>query len=276
MTHHTRAAGITIATLVGTMIVVNAQSPARPPEDDRQNDRFRFRTGVELINVTATVTDASGRFVSGLRQDDFVVYEDDERADRSRTSAPSACRSASGSRSTRAAAWPARSTGTRRTRSIASSTTCSVPTTRCSSIASATTRCSRNVDDRARADQPRAQADHPARRHRDVRRRRRGRAAGADRAATARRRSSSSPTATTRTRQTDVSEVKQLIRETEVLVYAIGIDGEIAVDVERRAGRRGRRCRCRGPSRATRRRRVVARPRRAAEQPWPQRSRTTA
>lgn len=45
----------------------------------QQGDQaFRFRTGVELINVTATVTDANGRFVSGLRQEDFRVYQDDE------------------------------------------------------------------------------------------------------------------------------------------------------------------------------------------------------
>jgi VWFA-related protein len=37
---------------------------------------FSFKTGVDLINVTATVTDATGRFVSGLRKEDFVVYED--------------------------------------------------------------------------------------------------------------------------------------------------------------------------------------------------------
>ena len=37
---------------------------------------FRFKSGVELINVTASVIDRSGRFVSGLGQDDFVVYED--------------------------------------------------------------------------------------------------------------------------------------------------------------------------------------------------------
>jgi VWFA-related protein len=37
---------------------------------------FRFKSGVELINVTATVTDADGRFVPSLRQDDFRVYED--------------------------------------------------------------------------------------------------------------------------------------------------------------------------------------------------------
>jgi Ca-activated chloride channel family protein len=35
-----------------------------------------FKSGVELINVTATVTDGEGRFVSGLGKDDFIVYED--------------------------------------------------------------------------------------------------------------------------------------------------------------------------------------------------------
>src|SRR5688500_13646792 len=42
-------------------------------------DGFRFRSGVELINVTATVSDEEGRFVPGLLQDDFTVYEDGER-----------------------------------------------------------------------------------------------------------------------------------------------------------------------------------------------------
>jgi Ca-activated chloride channel family protein len=51
------------------------QAPARPGAEEQG---FRFKSGVELINVTATVSDASGRFVSGLRQDDFLVYEDDQ------------------------------------------------------------------------------------------------------------------------------------------------------------------------------------------------------
>jgi Ca-activated chloride channel homolog len=50
-----------------------SQAPARP--DDQA---FRFRSGIELVNVTATVSDASGRFVPGLRQEDFFVYEDEE------------------------------------------------------------------------------------------------------------------------------------------------------------------------------------------------------
>jgi Ca-activated chloride channel homolog len=44
----------------------------------QSQDGFRFKSGVELINVNVTVTDRSGRFVPGLRQDDFVVYEDDK------------------------------------------------------------------------------------------------------------------------------------------------------------------------------------------------------
>ena len=39
---------------------------------------FRFKSGVELINVTVTVIDRSGRFASGLRQEDFIVYDDDK------------------------------------------------------------------------------------------------------------------------------------------------------------------------------------------------------
>jgi len=48
---------------------------------------FRFKSGVELINVTATVTDRSGRFASGLRKEDFVVYEDDKPVEISHFSA---------------------------------------------------------------------------------------------------------------------------------------------------------------------------------------------
>jgi Ca-activated chloride channel homolog len=48
---------------------------------DRDNSQFRFRSGIELVNVTATVADIDGRFVPNLTQDDFVVYEDDNRVD---------------------------------------------------------------------------------------------------------------------------------------------------------------------------------------------------
>jgi len=48
---------------------------------------FRFRSGVEFVNVTATVTDDDGRFVAGLRQQDFTVYEDGQIQDVSHFSA---------------------------------------------------------------------------------------------------------------------------------------------------------------------------------------------
>jgi len=42
----------------------------------RSQDAPRFQSGVELVHVTATITDADGHFVSGLRREDFTVSED--------------------------------------------------------------------------------------------------------------------------------------------------------------------------------------------------------
>jgi Ca-activated chloride channel family protein len=57
-----------------------AYGASQSAQSDQQSDpqSFRFRTGIELINVTATVSDESGRFVSGLRKEDFRVYQDGE------------------------------------------------------------------------------------------------------------------------------------------------------------------------------------------------------
>ena len=76
---------LTAAAAVVLLASVQAQPPQTappPPQSQTQpktggDDQFRFKSGVELINVTATVSDPSGRFVSGLQQDDFIVYEDD-------------------------------------------------------------------------------------------------------------------------------------------------------------------------------------------------------
>ena len=59
--------------LVATLVVSGQQRRTEPADDGA----FRFRSGVELINVTATVTDRRGRFVPGLEKDDFLLYEDD-------------------------------------------------------------------------------------------------------------------------------------------------------------------------------------------------------
>ena len=63
--------GVTLAMAIGTALAGSQISL-------HGQDPFRFRTGVELINVTATVTDSTGRFVPGLRQSDFRVFEDDQ------------------------------------------------------------------------------------------------------------------------------------------------------------------------------------------------------
>lgn len=49
----------------------------QPASQDQ--DAFRFKSGVELINVTATVSDRSGRFVADLTKDDFIIYDNDVR-----------------------------------------------------------------------------------------------------------------------------------------------------------------------------------------------------
>jgi Ca-activated chloride channel family protein len=59
--------------------VLHGQQQQPPPEPIGTTQAFRFKSGVELINVTATVTDSNGRFVSGLHQDDFSIYEDEQR-----------------------------------------------------------------------------------------------------------------------------------------------------------------------------------------------------
>ena len=58
--------------MVAAVAVPSAQQPA--PRQD--GDGFRFRTGVDLINVAVSVSDANGRYISRLRQEDFVLYED--------------------------------------------------------------------------------------------------------------------------------------------------------------------------------------------------------
>jgi VWFA-related protein len=59
---------------VGLVASISGQQPATPGTG--QEPPFRFKSGVELINVTATVVDRNGRFVPNLRQEDFLVYED--------------------------------------------------------------------------------------------------------------------------------------------------------------------------------------------------------
>lgn len=62
-----------VAILAATTVIASSTGALADQEG------FRFRSGVELINVTATVTDEDGRFVSGLRKNDFTLYEDGQQ-----------------------------------------------------------------------------------------------------------------------------------------------------------------------------------------------------
>ena len=69
----------TITVAVAAIVVsLDGQQPPSAGRGPEQEGGFRFRSGVELINVTATVSDTTGRFVAGLRQEDFLIYEDDQ------------------------------------------------------------------------------------------------------------------------------------------------------------------------------------------------------
>jgi len=54
------------------------QAPAEQPQPaaGAQDPRYRLNVEVELVNVTATVLDESGKYMDGLKIDDFQVFED--------------------------------------------------------------------------------------------------------------------------------------------------------------------------------------------------------
>jgi VWFA-related protein len=75
MDRRDRHLGCALWIALGTALVAFEPAP-RSPQDRPTGPGFTFRTGVELINVTVTVTDERGRFVPNLRMEDFIVYED--------------------------------------------------------------------------------------------------------------------------------------------------------------------------------------------------------
>jgi len=77
MMHCSRHTVALLSALVAVLVTTLWGQQAPPPERAPNDDAFRFRSGIELINVTTTVSDASGRFVAGLNKSDFLVFEDD-------------------------------------------------------------------------------------------------------------------------------------------------------------------------------------------------------
>jgi Ca-activated chloride channel homolog len=87
------AAVMLVAALSAVTLIAEQRDPQRDPQREPRESsprepssqasqppeggRFRFKTAVDLINVSATVTDASERFVTGLRREDFILFEDE-------------------------------------------------------------------------------------------------------------------------------------------------------------------------------------------------------
>lgn len=63
---------LTACSLFAGAVLVTAQ------RQEPGRDVPRYQGGVDMVSLTATVSDSSGRFVRGLTADDFVVYEDDQ------------------------------------------------------------------------------------------------------------------------------------------------------------------------------------------------------
>lgn len=63
-------------TLAVTLAAAVTAVASLPAQQKPQEPGFSFRTSAQLVNVTVTVTDDNGRFVPGLRKEDFLVYED--------------------------------------------------------------------------------------------------------------------------------------------------------------------------------------------------------
>lgn len=70
-----RAHVVAAAITAGVLLVM---APTVGLRGQERSEGFRFRSAVDLVNVTVTVSDRSGGFVGGLRQEDFQVFEDGE------------------------------------------------------------------------------------------------------------------------------------------------------------------------------------------------------
>jgi Ca-activated chloride channel family protein len=73
--------GIRTLALCGSVACLASVVAATPPHAQDQPVRSGtvLRSGVDVVMVTATVTDAEGRLVTGLPRDAFEVFEDGER-----------------------------------------------------------------------------------------------------------------------------------------------------------------------------------------------------
>ena len=182
---------ILAAVMAAAVTVVGAQSQG--------DDAFRFKSGVELVNVTATVTDDNGHFVSGLTKEDFTVYEDGEQQEITQFSNERVPVSLGILLDTSGSMTPEKMSAARSAIDRFIYDLLGKDDELFFMQFAKRARPAAGMDVRPPRDQPRGRPGDGGRRHRDVRRDRATRCRSRRTAATRRRRSSSSRTATTPT-----------------------------------------------------------------------------
>lgn len=73
-----RARCLTLAALVAITAASSRVRAVNRDQDQPLRDNRPFKSGVELISITATVTDAEGHLITGLPREAFQVFEDGE------------------------------------------------------------------------------------------------------------------------------------------------------------------------------------------------------
>ena len=100
--------GLAALAVVAGLITLRAQQPPPPRPPASGQGEPRFKGGVELINVTATVSDSTGRFVPDLQLEDFIRLRGRRPANRDAVQRRTRAGQPRHRRSTPAAAWSAR------------------------------------------------------------------------------------------------------------------------------------------------------------------------
>ena len=79
---------LSVAALAASIEILAAPAGQTPPAQNPPGQGAQqtgqgpaFRTGVELVSLNVTVTDASARYISDLARDDFSVFEDGVKQD---------------------------------------------------------------------------------------------------------------------------------------------------------------------------------------------------
>ena len=74
MTRHRGRRDLTL--FLAAVVAAVSAAPSEIQTLSAQSQVPSFRTGVDMVSVTVTVTDASGRYITDLEQNEFEIYED--------------------------------------------------------------------------------------------------------------------------------------------------------------------------------------------------------